>query len=144
MKKKMILLMMLVFALTLAGCGSSEKSGTTSEAEESVDASESGEVVYDGPSELPEDGIMITVNTDGMGQITSAEEGNPIAFSDEYPIQSSQVTVTPSTNLVLAAQADEGWKFVKWNLNGEEYSTDEQITITVTEPGEYTAVFEVE
>ena len=39
---------------------------------------------------------------------------------------------------------DEGWEFVKWTKDGEDFSTDEEITVEVSEYVEYIAVFETE
>lgn len=46
------------------------------------------------------------------------------------------------TVVVIGAKPDEGWKFSKWTKNGEDFSSDEQFTYSVTENVEFRAVFE--
>ena len=49
-----------------------------------------------------------------------------LTFDDEYPLQSTADHLKDGTKLVIAAKADDDWNFVKWTLNGEDDSTDEQ------------------
>lgn len=49
----------------------------------------------------------------------------------------------PAT-FVIKAKPDEGWKFVKWTKDGEDFSTDDEITVDVAEDVEYIAVFDIE
>ena len=43
-----------------------------------------------------------------------------------------------------ADSADDGWKFVKWTKNGEDFSEEPEITVEVAEGVEYMAVFETD
>ncbi len=125
MKKKLIVVsLLMVLVLVLAGCGSSEPE---------EDASEEAAAGY-----------TVFINTEGMGQVAYSTDGETPAFDDEYPQQSAQVMVEPSGEIVLGAKADEEWKFIKWTMNDEDYSTDEQITVTVTADMNLVAYFDVE
>ena len=83
----------------------------------------------------------VMINTEGMGQISTAADGEKLEFSDDAPLQSSQVIVPAGTEIEIGAKADDGYKFVKWTLGGKTYSEDETIEITVSEDMEFTAVF---
>ena len=45
---------------------------------------------------------------------------------------------------VIKAKPDDGWKFVKWIKDGEDFSEETDITVEVTEDVEYIAVFDAE
>ncbi|MBQ2058147.1 MAG: hypothetical protein II488_00070, partial [Firmicutes bacterium] len=49
----------------------------------------------------------------------------------------------PTTYTILA-YPDKGWKFVKWTKNGEDISTEPQITVEVGEDSDFVAVFDVD
>ena len=117
-------LALLLAASLLSGCGSS---GGQEAAETSGEAS--GDVV------------TIQVNIEGMGQLAAAEPGEELEFDEEFPAQSIFRNVAPGTELTLAARPDEGYKLVRWTLDGQEVSREEQITVTAEADGEYIAVF---
>ena len=138
-KKALIVLLTGVVVLSFAACGSnnaSEAPASETAHETSTDISAAGGA--------DTDTISLTVNTEGMGQIAQAEAGEEPAFDDEFPQQSLAVNLQEPADYVLGAKADEGWKFVGWMKDGETFSTDEQITVTVSEDMELVAVFEVE
>lgn len=87
-------------------------------------------------------GFLVLINTDGLGQIARAEEGRTFKFNDEYPAQSSVDHLADGTKLIIGAKAAEGWRFVKWTLNGEDFSDETLIHYTVREDSEFRAVFE--
>ena len=89
-------------------------------------------------------GIVLRLNTNGLGQIAYAEEGGTPEFDDDFPTQSAQINMVEPAKYVLSAKADEGYKFVKWTKDDEDYSEEETIEIEVTESVEYRAVFETE
>ena len=91
--------------------------------------------------EAPATVATVTIETDGMGQIAVAEGDEPLAFDDEYPIQGTVLNLVEPADYTFAAKADEGYRFVKWTKNGETFSTDEQITLALTESAAYAAVF---
>ena len=84
------------------------------------------------------------INTEGMGQIAYATNGDKPEFNDEFPVQSTQVSADDHSSYVIEAKADDGYKFVKWTKNGDDYSTDSIIEVTVTEDMDLVAVFEAE
>lgn len=98
----------------------------------------------DGTSEETEETEAVLINTDGLGQIAYAEEGIEPEFDDEYPKQSAQLSPEAGTVYVVCAKADEGWRFVKWTKNGEDFSTEDRITVSSEESAEYIACFEEE
>lgn len=88
---------------------------------------------------------IVRINIEGFGQIAYAEEGQEPEFEEDFPSQSAYLGEKEQKTYVIAARPDEGWKFSKWTKNGEDYSTDEKITITADEGDtEYIAVFEEE
>lgn len=102
---------------------------------------EGGDTYHFTPMEVPEAALTVTVNTEGMGQIAYAKEGEPLEFDEEFPSQSVYLGLEEPETYVFAAKADEGWKFMKWTKDGADYATDEQITIALTESTELIAVF---
>ena len=105
---------------------------------------EGGESYHFTPMDVPEFAMTLKINTEGLGQIAYAPEGEEPEFDDEYPAQSAQLNLPEAGTYVLAAKADEGWKFVKWTKDGADYSTDAEITVEFTENADFVAVFESE
>ncbi len=95
-KRILVILLAGVMVLSFAACGSN----SASEVPASEDTQEASTEIS-AAGEADTDTISLTVNTEGMGQV---------------------------------AQADEG----------EEFSTDEQITVTLSEDMELVAVFDME
>ena len=94
--------------------------------------------------ETPEIIATLQINVDGLGEIAVAPEGEEPAFDDEFPIQSHVLNIMegqPTTYTIIQRPAED-YTFVKWTKNGEDFSTDESITVDVTEDVEYRAVFE--
>ncbi|MBQ7432651.1 MAG: hypothetical protein IJV50_04195 [Lachnospiraceae bacterium] len=102
---------------------------------------EDGTVYHFTPMEIEEASITVYINTEGFGQIATAKEGEALEFDEEYPSQSSYLGLAEPETYVFGAKPDEGWKFLKWTKNGEDYATDSQITVELTESAEYIAVF---
>ena len=128
MKKVLYLLLTLVLVMGLAACGSSK--------EEEASGSMEGDT--------PEVIAVLKINTEGMGQIAYGLEGEDIEFNDEFPEQSAMVNLTEPGTYVIKAKADDGWKFVKWMKDGEDFSEEADITVEAAEDAEYIAVFETE
>ena len=103
---------------------------------------EGGETYHLTAIEMPEFKMTMQINTDGLGQIAYAPEGETPEFNDDFPSQSAVQNLEEAASFTLAAKPEDGWKFVKWTKNGEDFSTEEQITVEVTEDVEYIAVFE--
>ena len=128
MKKVLYLLLTLVLVMGLAACGSSKE-------EEAAGSME---------GDTPEVIAVLKINTEGMGQIAYGLEGEDIEFNDEFPEQSAMVNLTEPGTYVIKAKADDGWKFVKWTKDGEDFSEEADITVEAAEDAEYIAVFETE
>ena len=88
---------------------------------------------------LDMNGFLVTINTDGLGQIARAEEGRTFKFDEEYPMQSSFDHLIDGTKLIIGY---DGWRFVKWTLNGKDFSNEAIIHYTVNENADFRAVFE--
>lgn len=102
---------------------------------------EGGETYHFTPMDLNEADISVSINTDGIGQFSYVEEAQE---SDGDALWTSvQLSVFEPETIVMRAVATEAdWPFVKWTMNGEDYSTDEEITVEITESAEFVAVFE--
>ena len=90
--------------------------------------------------QAPEETVLIRVNTEGLGQIAVSDNGDVPGFGPE-PWQSYASNTAPGTELIIAAQADDGWKFVRWTKDGTEYSTEDTIAVKADADTEYIAVF---
>ncbi len=104
-----------------------------------VFAVEGGETYRFTHMEMEEPLATLWVNTEGYGFFTSFAEGEE---PDDTPWTSMQEGVAEPKTFTLTAVPGDGWFFVKWTLNGEEYSQDEQITLEVSEDTDLVAVFE--
>ncbi|MBQ6089544.1 MAG: hypothetical protein IJK95_08295 [Firmicutes bacterium] len=106
---------------------------------------EAGDEYHLSVMEIPDTVATLQINTEGLGEITYATDGEEPEFDDEYPYQSAVVNIFEgqSTEYTLAARAAEDYKFVKWTKNGEDFSTEETITVEITEDVEYIAVFDI-
>lgn len=98
------------------------------------DASDTG-------AEMPENPVLIIVNTEGVGNIAMAAEGEEIVWDENFPTTSIGQNVEKGTKHTLAAKAGEDYKFIKWTKDGADFSTEETTVITADEKAEYVAVF---
>lgn len=105
---------------------------------------EGGETYHFIEQETPDYIGLLKINTEGVGRIAYGKEGETVEFDDEFPTQSVAENVAEPTKYVIKAKPDEGYKFVKWTKNGEDFSTEPEITVEVSEDVEYIAVFDVE
>ena len=102
---------------------------------------EGGESYHFTPMDLPEAKIFVTVNTEGMGNIAYTEgEGTP-EVDPEYPYQSAVIHLAEPTTHSFLAWPQTGNVFVKWTKNGEDFSTEPQITLPLDESVDLVAVF---
>ena len=90
-----------------------------------------------------EENYLLKVNTEGLGQIAIAREGEILEFSEEYPMQTAGENAEEGTKFTIGAKASEGYRFLKWTRNGEDYSEEQVITVELTEEMEFVAVFEL-
>ena len=127
MKKLLYLLLAAVLVMGLTACSGSQ----------SADSSEASNDDYKVIATL-------RINTEGMGSIAYALEGEKVVFDKDFPNQSTMVNLTEPGTYVIKAKPDDGWKFVKWTKDGEDFSEETDITVEVTEDVEYIAVFDAE
>lgn len=129
MKKLFYLLLAVILVMGLAAC-----SGSQSADNDSSDAVEENYEVI----------ATLQINTDGMGTIAYGLEGEEIVFDEDFPKQDAMVNLTEPGTYLIKAKPDDGWKFVKWTKDGEDFSDESEITVEVAENVEYIAVFEAE
>ena len=87
---------------------------------------------------------VLRVNTEGLGQIVVVREGEPIEFSEDHPMQSAIENTDEGTKISVGAKAEKDWKFIKWTLDGSDYSEDEIVTVEVNKNMDLIAVFDLE
>jgi len=103
---------------------------------------EGGETYHFTAEETPEYIGLLKINTEGLGSVAYGKEGEEVEFEEDFPTQSATENVAEPTTFVIKAKPDEGWKFVKWTKDGEDFSTEPEITVEVSKDVEYIAVFE--
>ena len=101
-----------------------------------------GESYHFKPYDMPEATIVVTINTEGWGYIAYAEGEEAPEIDPEYPSQSAYIGLAEPAKHTFIAQPQVGNLFVKWTKNGEDFSTEPQITLLLDESAEYIAVFE--
>lgn len=131
---------------SLHGIVSSEaKDMTVTISEEGEDGLEfvikDGETYHFKPYEEPQPIALLTVKIKGSGILNyyKASEGKA---DDEYVSSIRYELYEPTTYVITAFPEDDWWYFVKWTMNGEDYSTEEQITVDVAEDTHLVAVFQ--
>lgn len=139
MKKLFCLLLAAILVFGFTACGGSQNA-------DSADAGDAAEEVAEeaASEESPEVAATLMINTEGMGAIAYGLEGEEVEFDEDFPKQSAIVNLTEPGTYVIKAKPDDGWKFVKWTKNGEDFSEEPEITVEVAEGVEYMAVFETE
>ncbi|MBR0308600.1 MAG: hypothetical protein IJH92_06880 [Mogibacterium sp.] len=139
-----MLVLILAMPFALAGCGSNDSADTGEDVDVEY-AEDGGEVEGALPADvLDMDGPLVIINSEGMGHVARAVEGTDPVIDEEYPADQTIDHVVKGTTLnILAEPYDDDWKFVKWTVNGEDYSTDAMTTITADEDLEINAYFEM-
>lgn len=94
------------------------------------------------PMQMPDVALTVRINTDGVGQVCHAEEGEELNFNDGYYTSEQMNLAEPVTYVIGAKTEEQGWYFSKWTKNGEDYSTDAIFTAELTEDTDFVAVFE--
>ena len=92
--------------------------------------------------DMGEANIIVTISTEGMGNIDYAEGEEAPEIDTEHPYQSAQINLEEPTTHTFVAWPQAGNVFVKWTKNGEDFSTDAQITVLLDESADFVAVFE--
>ena len=103
---------------------------------------EGGETYHFTPMDLPKATIVVTVNIEGWGHIAYAEGEEVPEMDPEFPAQSAYIGLAEPAVHTFIAEPEAGNLFVKWTKNGEDFSTEPQITVLLDESAEYIAVFE--
>ena len=103
---------------------------------------EGGESYHFKPYDMPEATIVVTVNTEGWGNIDYAEGDQAPEIDTEYPMQSAYIGLAEPKTHTFVAWPQAGSLFVKWTKNGEDFSTEPVITVLLDESAEFVAVFE--
>ena len=83
--------------------------------------------------------VSLKIEAEGGGEITSANESEELG--DEYYSSIRETSIKGKT-IKVKAQPYNFYKFVRWTLNDEEYSTDEETTVTLAGDTKLVAVFE--
>ena len=105
-------------------------------------AVEGGETYHFTPYDMPEAAISVTINVEGFGNIAYAEGEEMPEIDKEYPFQSASVSLEQPATYTIYAYPKDGWKFVKWMRNGEDYTTEAKTTMVLSESADFIAVFE--
>ena len=92
--------------------------------------------------EMPEATIFVTISTEGMGNIAHAEGEDAPEIDPEYPFQSALINLAEPAVYTMVAWPREDTRFVKWTRNGEDFSTEPQITVLLDESADFVAVFQ--
>ena len=69
---------------------------------------------------------ILAIDVYGDGQIAYAKDDEDLVYNDEIT-----ALINKSDTYKIGAKANEGYEFVKWTLNDEDYSTDSEITMTL-------------
>ena len=98
---------------------------------------------------IGEDPYIVTISEEGDGILLVNEEGDEFHLAPmEVPERVATIQINTEglgeISYTIAARPSEGYKFVKWTKNGEDFSTEDKVTFEVTEDAEYIAVFEME
>lgn len=127
----------------LAACGSSQNADSTDTGDAAEEVAEEA-TEEAAPEESQEVIATLMINTEGMGAVAYGLEGEEVEFDEDFPKQSAMVNLTEPGTYVIKAKPDDGWKFVKWTRDGEDFSEEPDITVEVAENAEYVAVFDAE
>ena len=92
--------------------------------------------------DMPEATIVVTINTDGWGNIDWTEGEKAPEVDTDCPYQSAYIGLAEPVVHTFVAWPQAGNVFVKWMKNGEDFSTESLITVLLDESAEYVAVFE--
>ena len=99
------------------------------------------------PAATAADGATVTIDTEGLGVVSWAREGEEPKFDDDRPYQSAVVNDAAGQTIVIEARdyaEYEGWHFVRWTKDGDDYSADRRIEVLVDGDAAYVAVFDHE
>lgn len=85
--------------------------------------------------------VLIRANTEGVGEIAMSEDGSTPVFDEEYPATSVFINTAKGSEVAFSARPREDYMFVKWTMNGADYSKEAEIYITADTDMDLIAVF---
>ena len=91
-----------------------------------------------------EETVLVTFNTEGVGDIAATNDGSEPVIDSEAPSQSYAFKTPVGSEMKAIAKAGETYQFVKWTKNGADYSTDEAISFKAEEEAAFIAVFKMD
>ena len=126
-------------------CGGDKPALTVTVSEEGEDGLllvvEGGESYHFRPMDLKPADHAVIVSCEGIGHIAIAKADEELSFGSGYSY--SSFPLWEEGEYVLGAQADEeGWGFIKWKKNGEDFSSDPIIRVWLDDDAEFVAVFD--
>ncbi|MBR6089439.1 MAG: hypothetical protein IKP86_05870, partial [Anaerolineaceae bacterium] len=92
--------------------------------------------------DLPDAKIFVNINIEGRGNIAFSEGEEAPEIDPDNSYQSAQINLGEPVIHTFATSPKAGSLFVKWTKNGEDFSTESQITVLLDESADFTAVFE--
>ena len=84
------------------------------------------------------------IKTNGIGQVAYSNDGGDVVFDEENPTTAITLNISGENEYTISAKGREGYHFVKWTKDGEDYSFDNEIDVTVNQTTVFTAYFEEE
>ena len=117
MKRLFGVVISISMAFVLAACGNKATQETveveTSKINDSDSQDEEVTSVY-----------TVTLNPDGMGEV-AYKEGLDAQFTADDYFQTCEIGVDEPTTYTFSARTnEEGWSFVKWTKDGEDYAAE--------------------
>ena len=85
--------------------------------------------------------IRVSIDTDGYGNIAYTEGESTPEIDEDHPFQSAQISLESPATYTFLAWPPAGSAFVKWMKNGEDYSTEPQVTVLLDGNADFVAVF---
>ena len=108
-----------------------------------VFAVEGGATYHFTPMELQEAAAYIEISVEGLGHFNYFEAGSE-PEDEGYPYTWAGFGLNGPATYVLSARTDDEWPFVKWLKDGEDYSSEAEITVDLSEDTQFVAVFDID
>ena len=84
--------------------------------------------------------VMVRIETEGVGEFCYAMEGEELNYDET--VSASYMQVLPGSEIKVGSRnEDDEWMFSEWIVNGEIYSTEPEVSFTVTGDTDIIAVF---
>ena len=136
MKRLFGVVISISMAFVLAACGNKATQETveveTSKINDSDSQDEEVTSVY-----------TVTLNPDGMGEVAYKEGLDAQFTADDDYFQTCEIGVDEPTTYTFSARTnEEGWSFVKWTKDGEDYAAEPTVIHDIEDSADFKAVFE--